>query len=94
MEYKPSLIFKNAHINTCFPTLFRKINVSYTRERISTPDEDFLDIDWMKNGNTKVIVLCHGLEGSSRSKYIQGTARYFSERGWDILAMNYRGCSG
>ena len=38
--------------------------------------------------------MCHGLEGSSRSKYIQGAARYFSERGWDVLAINYRGCSG
>ncbi len=94
MDYRPSFIFKNGHINTCFPTIFRKIEVKYRRERINTPDLDFLDIDWIKKGNNKVIVLCHGLEGSSKSKYIQGMAKYFSERGWDILAMNYRGCSG
>lgn len=94
LEYKPCFLFRNKHINTCFPTLFRKINIEYKRERIDTPDGDFLDLDWIKNGNDKVIVLCHGLEGSSRSKYIQGTARYFSERGWDVLAINYRGCSG
>lgn len=93
-NYKPCFLFKNAHINTCFPTLFRKINIEYERERIETPDKDFLDLDWIKNGNDKVIVLCHGLEGSSKSKYIQGTAKYFKERGWDILAINYRGCSG
>ena len=94
LEYKPCFLFQNKHINTCFPTLFRKINIEYKRERIDTPDGDFLDLDWIKNGNDKAIVLCHGLEGSSRSKYIQGAARYFSERGWDVLAINYRGCSG
>lgn len=94
MDYKPSFLFKNGHINTCFPTIFRNIEVKYRRERINTPDLDFLDIDWIKRGSNNVIVLCHGLEGSSRSKYIQGMAKYFSERGWDILAMNYRGCSG
>lgn len=94
MDYKPSFLFKNGHISTCFPTIFRRIEVRYRRERINTPDLDFIDIDWIKNGNTKVIVLCHGLEGSSRSHYIQGVAKYFSERGWDVLAMNYRGCSG
>lgn len=94
MEYKPCFLFRNGHINTCFPTLFRRINVEYTRERIITPDDDFLDIDWIKKGSDKVIVLCHGLEGSSRSKYIQAVGRYFSERGWDVLAVNYRGCSG
>ena len=94
LDYKPSFLFRNGHINTCFPTMFRKIEVKYRRERINTPDLDFLDIDWIKNGNRKVIVLCHGLEGSSRSKYMQGVAKYFSTRGWDILAMNYRGCSG
>lgn len=94
MEYKPSFLFKNGHINTCFPTLFRRVEVNYRRERINTPDLDFLDIDWIKIGYKKVIVLCHGLEGSSKSNYIQGMAKYFSERGWDVLAMNYRGCSG
>lgn len=94
LDYKPSFLFKNGHISTCFPTIFRSVEVRYRRERINTPDLDFVDIDWIKNGHTKVIVLCHGLEGSSRSKYIQGMAKYFSERGWDVLAMNYRGCSG
>ncbi|MGF6906481.1 YheT family hydrolase [Fusobacterium sp. PH5-44] len=94
MDYKPSFLFKFAHINTCFPTLFRKIKVHFTRERLITPDDDFIDIDWLKNHSNKVIVLCHGLEGSSSSKYIQATAKYFVEHGWDALAMNFRSCSG
>lgn len=93
-EYKPSFIFRNKHINTCFPSLFRKISVTYTRERINTYDGDFIDIDWKNNNNDKLVILCHGLEGSSKSKYIQGHAKYFSERNYDILAINYRGCTG
>lgn len=94
MKYIPDFLFKNRHISTIYPNLFRKINLKYTRERIFTEDNDFLDIDWVKNGNEKLIILCHGLAGNSRSKYILGTGKYFSDRGWDILAMNYRGCSG
>lgn len=94
MEYNPPWIFKFAHINTCFPTFFRKIKIKFTRERINTPDGDFLDLDWYKNSNDKILILCHGLEGSSNSQYIHATAKYFGEKGWDTLAMNYRGCSG
>ena len=94
MDYKPSLLFKSGHISTCFPTVFRKVEIKYTRERIETPDGDFLDIDWVKKGYENLLVLCHGLEGSSNSNYIKGIANYFSVRGWDILVMNYRGCSG
>ena len=94
IDYKPNFIFKNKHINTCFPTLFRKINVSYKRERYDTYDGDFIDVDYIKNQNDKIIILCHGLEGSSKSKYIQGMSKYFSENGWDVGAINYRGCSG
>lgn len=93
-EYKPSLLFKNAHINTIFPTFFRKINVNYVREKIFLKDSDFLNFDWIKNGNKKLIILCHGLEGSSDSHYIKAFAKYFSEKNWDILALNYRSCDG
>lgn len=94
IDYIPNFLFKNKHFNTCFPTLFRKVNIEYQRERLETPDEDFLDIDWIKNNNNKLLILCHGLEGSSHSQYIKGMAKFFSDRSWDILAMNYRGCSG
>lgn len=92
-EYSPFLFFRNPHINTCFPTFFRKVEVEYNRERISIGKDDFLDFDWIKKGNSKMILLCHGLEGSSESHYMKAFARYFSERSWDVLALNYRSCS-
>jgi predicted alpha/beta-fold hydrolase len=36
----------------------------------------------------------HGLEGSSRSRYIPGMLKAFHRRGWDGVAYNMRGCSG
>ena len=34
------------------------------------------------------------MEGSSSSKYIIGTGEILHQNGWDIAAINYRGCSG
>ena len=65
-----------------------------TRERIGTPDDDFLDLDATDTGASRVVILSHGLEGSSRQTYIQGMARALVKRGWDVVALNCRGCGG
>ena len=78
-----------------FPTLFRKIDMpAYVRERITTADNDFLDVDIAGVSSSRAVILCHGLEGSSKSKYILGMAQIFNKNGWDAVAMNYRSCSG
>lgn len=95
LEYKSSIFFRNKHFNTIYPTLFRKINnIDFQRNRIKTPDCDFLDIDWSKIHSKRLLVLFHGLEGSSNGQYIKGMCRVFNKNNWDVLAMNYRGCSG
>ena len=94
-DYKPPLLFKNRHINTIYSSLFRKTKrPSFKRKRIETLDDDFLDIDFIENGSKKIVILCHGLEGSSDSKYIQATAKLLSLNGYSVAAMNYRFCSG
>ena len=94
-DYKPSFFFKNRHINTIYSSLFRKTKpLSFKRKRIETLDDDFLDIDLIENGSRKIVILCHGLEGSSDSKYIQATAKLLSLNGYSVAAMNYRFCSG
>jgi hypothetical protein len=76
--------------------MYRKLPLpDYVRERIKTPDEDFLDLDWLKNdGNSRLVILSHGLEGSSGRTYIRGVAHHFYDLGWDVLAWNCRSCSG
>jgi predicted alpha/beta-fold hydrolase len=93
--YKAPLFFRNAHTATIYPSMFRRVeDIGYTRERIITEDDDFLDLDWIKNGNNKLMLLSHGLEGNSTRPYILGAARKFLESDWDILAWNCRSCSG
>ncbi|MCB0548142.1 MAG: alpha/beta fold hydrolase [Phaeodactylibacter sp.] len=87
--------FRFGHINTIFPALFRKVEgVHFERERVDTPDGDFLDLDWLSIGSRRLAILLHGLEGNASRPYIRGMARYFRERGWDVLGFNFRGCSG
>ncbi|WP_245994648.1 YheT family hydrolase [Desulfosoma caldarium] len=68
--------------------------VVYRRERLETSDGDFLDLDWSRVGSSSVCILCHGLEGHSRRPYVLGMARALNRAGWDVCALNYRGCSG
>ena len=85
----------NGHLETLLPYLFRPIKTQpYERERIDTPDGDFLDLDWVKRESDRLVIISHGLESSSRAKYVQGTADLLSNHGFDVLAWNYRGCSG
>lgn len=95
-NYKAPLWARNGHIQTVYPSLYRSVPLLTTeRERITTPDNDFLDLDWSKaHPNKRLAILTHGLEGHSRAHYIQGMARAFDRAHWNVLAWNFRSCSG
>lgn len=94
-SYRRSRLMPNGHFETIYPALFRKVEaVGYERERIEMPDGDFLDLDWLDGGNRRLLLLTHGLEGSSDRHYMQGMARIFLKNNWDVLAWNCRSCSG
>lgn len=93
-NFNGNSLWKGAHLETILPGLLRKLNIPWVRERVQLNDGDFIDIDWLKNRQTKLLFLLHGLEGSSQSQYMKGFAKYFSERGYDVCAMNFRSCSG
>lgn len=91
---RPPFLF-SPHLETIVPSAFRRVlGVSYGRERLELADGDFLDLDWVKGDNDRLVVMTHGLEGSSLRPYVTGMARYFSANGWDVLAWNCRSCSG
>jgi predicted alpha/beta-fold hydrolase len=95
VEYLPPWWARNGHFQSIYPSLFRKIDADfYTRERIETPDRDFLDLDWSRNSNRRLIILSHGLEGHSRRPYVLGMAKTAINNNWDVLAWNFRSCSG
>jgi predicted alpha/beta-fold hydrolase len=75
------------------------------RERWELPDGDFVDVDRHRAPRRResrdgagperpVVVICHGLEGSSRAPYVRGLVAVALSRGLDALALNFRGCSG
>lgn len=85
----------NTHFETVWPSLFRRVvQPHYRRERITTPDDDFLDLDWLQSGRKHLAIISHGLEGDSRRHYVVGMANALTASGWDVLAWNFRGCGG
>jgi hypothetical protein len=93
--YAPPPWLRGGHLQTLYPSLMRSVDLPYDhRERIDTPDGDFLDLDWKTTGRPRVAILSHGLEGSSHRSYMRGMARALVRHEWDVLAWNLRGCSG
>ena len=85
----------NGHFETIVPSLFRKIKeLTYEREKIHTPDDDFLNLDWSKVGSDKLLIISHGLEGDSYRHYAMGLAKLFNQHHVDVLAWNNRSCGG
>ena len=74
--------------------MYRKIALTYDRERLELSDGDFVDIDWLGKGRDKIIILSHGLEGNSQRHYITAMADSFYREGWGVAAWNCRSCSG
>lgn len=85
----------NGHLQTIIPNVRRKVEgVTYERERIATWDDDFLDLDWSRKNSDTLVIISHGLAGSSDGGYMKGFVKAVNSIGWDALAWNYRGCSG
>ena len=87
------------HAQTIWPALFGKRfdgpAPSYRRERWRTPDADFIDVDWQgEDPRQPLLVLFHGLEGSSGSHYAQAFAHWARTHGWRFVVPHFRGCSG
>ena len=70
----------------------------WRRERWTAPDHDFIDVDWLESEHHEkdapLLVLFHGLEGSSRSHYSQSFAAEARRLGWRFVLPHFRGCSG
>jgi predicted alpha/beta-fold hydrolase len=90
------------HLQTIWSALWsRRYEVTpptWRRERWPTPDQDFVDVDFCERPSPTLprplLVLLHGLEGSSGSHYAQAFADWAIENGCDIAVPHFRGCSG
>ncbi|SFB25180.1 YheT family hydrolase [Algoriphagus aquimarinus] len=90
---RPKWLF-SGHLETIYPSLFRRVSVpNPVKERISTSDGDFLDLDWYRQEKHKLVIISHGLEGNSTRAYMLGMVNSFLQNGYDVLTWNFRSCS-
>ena len=94
-SYRAPWWLPGGHLQTIAAALARAPRVVFERERWTTPDGDFVDVDWSGNpGAQRLLVLFHGLEGSSRSHYARSIAALAVASGWRFALPHFRGCSG
>lgn len=80
---------------TLWPLLIKPRPTPLRRERWTTPDGDFIDVDHLDGpSESPLLVLFHGLEGSARSHYAISTAHACRQIGWRLALPHFRGCSG
>ena len=90
----------SGHLQTIYAAKLMPLPaVAYRRERWDTPDGDFIDLDWLEvpslvTRHSSLVVLFHGLEGSSRSHYALALMTALRDRGMRGVVVHFRGCSG
>ncbi len=93
--YQAPAWLPSGNLQTIYAFFLPRIPVAYRRERVETPDGDFIDFDWFEADKAKpTLVMFHGLEGSSKSHYALAAAHAAHARGWNFVVPHFRGCSG
>jgi len=95
--FKPAWWLPGAHLQTLWASFLRApLQLARNRERVWLADGDFIDLDWFgpHAAEAPLVLLLHGLTGSSNSHYILGQQRALAAQGWASVALNWRGCSG
>ena len=95
LTYTPAWWVPGRHAQTLWGRLFRRApSVASRLERWDTPDEDEIEVhrlDATRHGAPRLVLL-HGLEGTIRSNYIQGTLALARQHGWAADVLIFRGC--
>ena len=92
-SFTPSALVRAATVQTIMPSVARRVSdPGFRREILELPDGDFLELDWLPQGSSRLAIINHGLEGSTASGYLRGMAQALFSAGYDVLAWNMRGC--
>ncbi len=99
--YRAPKWLPGGHAQTIYPLLIKPQPYPYLRARWETPDDDFIDLDWNATAacpafptDAPLVVLFHGLEGSSNSHYALSLMHALDAVGWGGVVVHFRGCSG
>ena len=98
-SFFPAKGLVNRHLQTLVPVVLGRFQLmDYVRQELTLPDGDFVDLDWTsipEDGCTQpILIIFHGLEGSSRSHYCRTLMQAAKKNGWHAVVMNFRSCSG
>ncbi len=101
-RYQAPRWLPGGNLQTIWPALLSRRHAGpvpqFRRERWDTPDGDFIDVDFAQPAPTAadapLLVLFHGLEGSSSSHYALAFADAARRRGLAFAVPHFRGCSG
>jgi len=92
--FQPAWWCRGPHAQTLWARLVRQApEIRFWRERLELPDGDFIDLDWSEHGSGPIVIVLHGLEGSSDSPYARGIMQAIERRGWRGVIIHFRGCS-
>ena len=101
MKYRAPAWLPGGQLQTIWPALYAKRHTAavptFKRERWSSPDDDFVDVDFSEHTakqDAPQLVLFHGLEGSSQSHYALSFADWARQHGTPYAVPHFRGCSG
>ncbi|TAG27562.1 MAG: alpha/beta fold hydrolase [Burkholderiales bacterium] len=101
MDYRSPAWLPGGQLQTIWPALYSRRHEaappSFTRERWTSPDDDFVDVDFAMHAtppDAPQLVLFHGLEGSSQSHYALAFADWARQQGMPYAVPHFRGCSG
>ena len=95
--FHPAWWLPGGHLQTLGGKYLRRLpSLAYRRERIDTPDGDFLDLDFAPGAHDggALVLLLHGLEGYSRRPYVLHAAGTLAAVGVPTVSLNFRSCSG
>lgn len=94
-SYRAPRFLRGGHVQTLLGALLPAAARPILHpETLELPDGDCLQLGRWRGSHARLLVLCHGLEGSLQAAYIRGLAAAAAGSGWDVLAWNYRGCGG
>jgi uncharacterized protein len=98
-DYRAPWWLPGGQLQTIWPALVLRPRLArstaYVRERWRAPDGDFIDVDHVPAAaGAPWLVLFHGLESSSTSRYAVAFAQAARARGWNFVVPHFRGCSG
>ncbi len=94
-KFRPAWWLLGPHVQTLWPNrIRRKPRVKLHHERFELPDGDFIDTEWTSRKEGPIVIILHGLEGSTKSSYAAGMLNTVHKRGWRGAFMYQRSCSG